>query len=100
MSGRAQLRGPSGCVDKSFRARVTGRSIASVAFFVDGRLLKRISDRRATYAIRVQPRRYGLGRHRIVARVRFVAASGTETRTLRLTFRRCAQNAVSPRFTG
>jgi hypothetical protein len=99
-SGRAQLRGPSGCVDKAFRAHVTGRSIASVAFYVDGKLLKRISDRRATYAIKVKPRRYGFGRHRVVARVRFVAASGTAPRTLRLTFRRCAQDTVAPRFTG
>jgi uncharacterized repeat protein (TIGR01451 family) len=100
LSGRARLRGPSGCVHKAFRARVTGRSIASVAFFVDGKLLKRISDRRSTYAVKVKPRRYGLGRHRVVARVRFVAASGTAPRTLRLTFRRCAQGEVAPRFTG
>lgn len=99
LSGRARLRGPSGCV-KAFRARVTGRSIASVAFYVDGRLVKRISDRRTTYAVKIKPRRYGFGRHRVVARVRFVAASGTAPRTLRLTFRRCAQGAVSPRFTG
>jgi uncharacterized repeat protein (TIGR01451 family) len=98
-SGRAQLRGPSGCV-KGFRARVTGRSIASVAFFVDGKLVKRITDRRATYTVKLNARRYGFGRHRMVARVRFVAASGTAPRTLRLTFRRCAQDAVAPRFTG
>jgi hypothetical protein len=100
VSGRAQLRGPSGCVDTAFRARVTGRSIASVTFYVDGKQLKRISGRRATYAVKVKPRRYGFGRHRVVARVRFVAASGTAPRTLRLTFRRCAQGAVAPRFTG
>jgi hypothetical protein len=100
VSGRARLRGPSGCVDTAFRARVSGRSIASVAFYVDGRLLKRISDRRATYSVKVTPRRYGFGRHRVVARVRFVAASETAPRTLRLTFRRCAQDAVAPRFTG
>jgi uncharacterized repeat protein (TIGR01451 family) len=100
VSGRAQLRGPSGCVHTAFRARVTGRSIASVAFYVDGKLRKRITDRRATYSIKVKPRRYGFGRHRVVARVRFVAASGTAPRTLRLTFRRCAQDAAAPRFTG
>jgi uncharacterized repeat protein (TIGR01451 family) len=100
VSGRAQLRGPSGCVHKAFRARVTGRSIASVTFYVDGKLHKRIGGNRATYAIKVKPRRYGFGRHRVVARVRFVAASGTAPRTLRLTFRRCAQDEVAPRFTG
>jgi len=100
VSGRAHLRGPSGCIDTAFRARVTGRSIASVTFYVDGKLLKRISGERATYAIKVKPRGYGFGRHRVVARVRFVAASGTAPRTLRLTFRRCAQDEGAPRFTG
>jgi uncharacterized repeat protein (TIGR01451 family) len=99
-SGRAHLRGPSGCVETAFRARVKGRSIASVAFYVDGKLLKRISGRRATYSIKIKPRSYGFGRHRVVARVRFVAASGTTARTLRLTFRRCAKGVVAPRFTG
>jgi uncharacterized repeat protein (TIGR01451 family) len=99
-SGRARLRGPSGCVKQAFRARVTGRSIASVAFYVDGRLAKKFTGTRASYAYKVHPRRYGLGRHRVVARVTFVAGSGTEPRTLRLTFRRCARGTVAPRFTG
>jgi hypothetical protein len=30
----------------------------------------------------------------------FTAASGTAARNLPLTFRRCAQGAVAPRFTG
>jgi hypothetical protein len=48
----------------------------------------------------VRPGRYGFGRHKIVARVRFTEASGTKARTLPLTFRRCAQGTVGPRFTG
>jgi hypothetical protein len=99
-SGRARLRGPSGCVKQAFHARVTGRSIASVAFYVDGRLVKRFAGERKSYSIKVNPRRYGLGRHRIVARVTFAPASGTQARTLPLTFRRCARGAVAPRFTG
>jgi hypothetical protein len=99
-SGRASLRGPSGCVKQAFRARVSGRSIASVTFFVDGKRVKTISGDRAGYAIRVHPGRYGFGRHTIVARVQFTAASGTEARRIPLTFRRCAQGAVAPRFTG
>src|SRR5829696_9064543 len=43
VSGRAALRGPSGCVKQAFRARVSGRSIASVTFFMDGRRLKQVS---------------------------------------------------------
>jgi hypothetical protein len=100
LSGRAQLRGPSGCVKKAFRARVTGRSIASVSFFVDGKLVKRFTGQRASYSIKVRPKALGFGRHKIVARVVFLAASGTKARRLPLTFRRCARQAVAPRFTG
>jgi uncharacterized repeat protein (TIGR01451 family) len=100
VSGLARLRGPSGCVDRSFRARVTGRSIASVAFYVDGELVKRFTGARASYSIKVRPRGLGFGRHRVVARVTFLAASGTPARRLPLTFRRCAQATVTPRFTG
>ena len=99
VSGRAALRGPSGCVRKAFKARVAGRSIASVTFFVDGRRVKRVS-RGGAFTLKVKPKRYGLGRHKIVAVVRFTAESGTKSRRLPLTFRRCAQGAVAPRFTG
>jgi uncharacterized repeat protein (TIGR01451 family) len=99
-SGRAQLRGPSGCVKRSFRARVSGRSIASVTFFVDGKLVKKFTTKRAVYSIKVKPSRFGFGRHRVTARVKFASGSGTKARTLRLTFRRCANQAIAPRFTG
>jgi hypothetical protein len=99
-SGRASLRGPSGCVKQAFKARVSGRSIASVTFYVDGRKVKTISGKRAAYVLQVRPGRYGFGRHKIVARVQFTAASGTKARRIPLTFRRCAQGAVAPRFTG
>jgi hypothetical protein len=100
VSGRAVLRGPSGCVKQAFRARVRGRSISAVTFFVDGRLVKRISGSRDVYRLKVRPNRFGFGRHKIVARVEFTAASGTPVRRLPLTFRRCAQGTVAPRFTG
>lgn len=100
LSGEARMLGPSGCVKQAFRARVTGRSIASVAFFVDGRLVKRITGARDVYSVRVHPRSLGLGRHRVVARVKFESASGTAPQRFRLTFRRCAQQQVAPRFTG
>jgi hypothetical protein len=100
VSGRAALRGPSGCVQQAFRARVRGRSISSVTFFVDGRQVKRISGKRSTYSLKVRPGRYGFGRHRIIARVVFTAESGTKARRLPLTFRRCSQGTVAPRFTG
>ena len=99
-SGIARLRGPSGCVKQAFRARVTGRSIAAVAFYVDGKLMKNITSKRSVYRLTVKPGRYGFGRHKVVARVKFVAGSGTQARRLPLTFRRCAPAVVSPRFTG
>jgi hypothetical protein len=99
LSGRAQLRGPSGCVKQAFRASVSGRSIASVTFFVDGRRVKQVR-RGSAFTLEVNPSKYGLGRHKIVALVRFRAQSGTKARKLPLTFRRCAQGAVAPRFTG
>jgi ketosteroid isomerase-like protein len=100
VSGRARLRGPSGCVYQAFTARVRGRRIARVRFYVDGRLVKTINDRRRLYTAKIRPRGLGLGIHRVTARVRFVASSRTPARTLRLTFRRCARQTVAPRFTG
>jgi hypothetical protein len=79
---------------------VTGRSISAVAFYVDGKLVKRISGARSSYSAKIVAQRYGIGRHRIIARVRFDAASGTRSERLPLTFRRCARGAVAPRFTG
>jgi hypothetical protein len=52
------------------------------------------------YAVRIRPNKYGFGRHRVLARVQFSAESGTPAQRLRLTFRRCAQGVVAPRFTG
>jgi len=99
-SGRAALRGPSGCVKQAFKARVTGRSIARVTFSVDGKKVKTLTAKQSTYSLTIRPARYGFGRHKIVAKVEFTAASGTAARKLPLTFRRCAQGAVAPRFTG
>ena len=100
--GRARLRGPSGCVYRTFRANVTGRQIRRVTFFVDG---KRVAVRRArngqrTFTARVTPGRLSIGVHRVTARVQFRTASRTRPRTLVLSFQRCAQQAPSPRFTG
>jgi hypothetical protein len=100
LSGRAAIRGPSGCVKTAFRASVRGRSISAVTFFLDGRRVKRITGTREVYRLKVRPSRFGFGRHTIIARVEFTPASGTATRRLPLTFRRCSQGAVAPRFTG
>jgi hypothetical protein len=98
VSGRAVLRGPSGCVKQAFKARVSGRSIESVTFFLDGRKIRTVG--RGAFTLTVKPSQLGIGRHRIVALVKFTQRSDTANRRLPLTFRRCAQGAVAPRFTG
>ncbi len=99
-SGLARLSGKSGCVKQAFRAQVSGRSIASVSFYMRGKLLKNISAQRAVYSAKIRPGRLGFGRHKIIARVTFVTGSATSGRTLAMTFRRCAKAAAAPTFTG
>ena len=99
-SGIARLSGKSGCVKRAFRARVSGRSISAVSFYVDGKPVKTIAAQRAVYSVKVKPGRYGLGRHKVLALVTFATGSGTSPQALPLTFRRCAQAVAAPRFTG
>lgn len=99
-SGRARLSAPSGCLKRAVTARVRGRSISAVEFWLDGRMIKRISGPRSSYRVRLNPQRYGFGRHRLVARVTFASNSGTVAKRLPVSFRRCSRNAVAPRFTG
>jgi plastocyanin len=100
--GTARLRGPSGCVYRTFNANVTGRQIRRVTFFVDGRrvAIRRARNGQRTFRARVTPGRLSLGVHRVTARVVFRTASRTRPRTLVLSFQHCAQQAPSPRFTG
>ena len=90
--GRAELRGPAGCVRTRLAVpRVTGRRIMQVAWFVDGRLAsvrtKPDADGRWRRALRVRELRHGV--HDVRAVVHFVPESATAARTLRLRFSRC-----------
>ena len=99
--GTSRLTGPSGCVRKRFNATVRGSRIARVTFFRDGKRIKAITAKpgQRTFKVSVKPsRRRGV--HRITARVVFETASGTQARTLRLSYQRCARQVVKPRFTG
>ena len=103
INGAARLRGPSGCVKGPFTATVRGSRIARVTFFVDGKRFKRITapnGEGSKFTVKINPRRRGLGVHRVTARVEFAAASQTQARTLRLSFQRCRKQVVKPRFTG
>jgi hypothetical protein len=88
------------CASQPFTVRVGGRNIRQVSFSLDGRRLGTVNARpgRTVFQMRIDPRDQDMSAHRITARVRFTAASGTRARTLRLTFVRC--QPVQPRFTG
>jgi hypothetical protein len=98
----ARMSGPRRCVGGPFSARVSGREIARVTFFVDGKRRRavRATGGRTVFSLRVDPLGQNLGVHHITAEVRFTADSGAKTRTLRLVYRRCSKAAVTPRFTG
>jgi hypothetical protein len=100
--GTARLTGPSGCVKQAFNATVRGSQIAKVTFFVDGKKRKTITATagQRAFQFKVRPNALGRGVHRVTARVEFATASQTATRTLRLSFQRCARQVVTPRFTG
>jgi uncharacterized repeat protein (TIGR01451 family) len=103
VSGAAKLSGPSACVAKKFVARVAGRRIKSVTWFIDGKKVKTFTSRTGEAAkttFSVDPGRYGKGVHRLQARITFNATSRTPAKTLRMTFQRCARQVVAPQFTG
>jgi hypothetical protein len=104
----ARLTGPRRCVEGPFRARVSGRKIAQVTFFVDGKRRQTVKATRGrtVFSVRVNPLVRGFAVHRITAKVRFVAGSGAKARarTLRLVYQRCSVAGAGvtppPRFTG
>lgn len=73
--GRAALRAPSGCVDSgTVTARVTVRNAASVAFYRDGRLVRRVATgtaARRSYVLHTTIRPDDFLRHRLQVRVRY-----------------------------
>lgn len=79
----------SRCVDRSFRASVSGTGIRRVIFAIGGRVLA--NDRRSPFAVRV--RRTG-GFWTVVARVSFTDSSPSQT--LRLRVRACAARQAGP----
>jgi hypothetical protein len=89
----AVLSTPSGCPrTRTVRAVVTGREIERVTFSLDGRRVRTLTRAgdggRWVYSRRT--RTLSVGRHRIVARVRFTAESRRSPATLRSTIRRCS----------
>ena len=89
-AGTAVLSGPSGPVSGPFDVVITGKQIASVVFFVDGRRVTTVKAKpgRKRFKITINPRR-----------VTFKPGSRTKRTTRRFVYRRTAP-PQTPRFTG
>jgi hypothetical protein len=101
--GTAALRGPRACPrTNTVSATVTGRQIRRVTFLVGGKKVKTMTkaDRNGRFVLKVRTSSLRRGANAVVARVEFTTASGTRTRSLRITITRCAAQAVQPKFTG
>jgi hypothetical protein len=69
---------------------------------VDGKAVKSISRPRdnRVYSYRVNVAKLAAGGHTITARVTFLSASKTKSKTMRMSFRRCVRAVHAPAFTG
>ena len=100
--GSARLLAPTGCVSRAFNARVSGQNVAKVVFKLDGKKIKTLTAPNAgtRFQIRVNPAKFRIGVHRIVATVTYKAATKKKAQTFRISFQRCAKKLAAPRFTG
>ncbi len=99
--GVARLSTPAGAVHGPFLATVTGRSVASVRFYVDGRRVATVEAKRGRTRF---SHRIAVGRdgrvHRLTVRIRFTGPGGGGTTTVHRTFRRIQRRTGPPRFAG
>jgi hypothetical protein len=101
--GNAKLTGPTACATADVVvARVTGKRIARVTFYVDNKKVKtlRKPNRGSTWALSMRLRGLQYGAHRVKARVEFAPSSQTKPKTLPISFSRCGSGAARPQFTG
>ena len=100
--GTAHAASIRGCIARSsYLASVSGSSVASVTFTLDGHAIRtlRKPTSGSTFSTRINVRAGSA--HHLAMRVVFTAASKTRTATFRRTLARCAvRKATSPRFTG
>jgi len=100
-SGSATLHASQGCVSgPRTKVSVSGSNIDRVAFYVDGKLIKRVTrpNGAGRYALTMKCSRLSVGAHRASAVVSFTEGTSPARRTLRFQITRAAQ--VSPRYTG
>jgi uncharacterized repeat protein (TIGR01451 family) len=99
------LHGPQGCVRSFFTASVKSANVASVAFYLDGHLLRRLSAgsaHKGLLSIRINASKLKVGAHRIQARITMKAAKGAKPAkaTRSMTVVRCHSAVIAPHFTG
>ena len=99
--GVATLRGPQGCLaGTQALTRVSGRNVARVLFYRDGRLVKRVNASGKgleVFTLRTVLRPTQLGVHTVTARVVFVSGATPAAKTLTQRFSLCR---VLPPVTG
>jgi hypothetical protein len=97
--GTATLAGPRGCVAPgTVTTRVSGRNIANVRFYRDGRLVKRVtvnSSRLRTVMLKTRIAATDHKLHRVVARVQYMPGTTPRTRVLSHRFGQCTQSVVT-----
>jgi hypothetical protein len=100
--GTATISGRTGCQGTPFNVMVAGRQIQRVIFSLDGRVIRTLyrPNSGSRYKLPINPRTMRNGTHRVLARIIFRPSSGTNNRTLRVLFSRCARRASLPKFTG
>jgi hypothetical protein len=102
-SASASLRAPQGCVTGDHTtAAVTGDDIDSVAFWLDGDLIKTATrpNDAGRFSWTVNCNHLRTGAHRARAVVTFAEGSSPARQTLRFQITRARQGSGSPRFTG
>ncbi len=100
-TGSARITGPSAPVRGPFTVSVTGREIAKVVFYVDGKRRGTVAAKagRRRFSLRINPLRQSRRVHRVTARVTFSTRSRTSSTSVRVLYRRPSAPA-GPRFAG
>jgi hypothetical protein len=99
--GSAKLRTSQGCLSNNeAKASVSGKSIASVAFFVDGRKVKTVSspDASGRFTFTMSCSHLSIGTHRARAAVSFKSGVSPTQRTMLFQITRA--RAAIPQFAG
>ena len=99
--GSAKLRTSQGCLtNNEAKASVSGKSIVSVAFYVDGRKVKTVSspDASGRFAFTMSCSHLSIGTHRARAAVSFESGVTPTQRTLLFQITRA--RAAIPQFAG